>query len=168
MASQGARLKLLPKWAGAAIIAAHLERGKQRSQRADQRQTQDPTAAPARSETSCWAFGLIVFRRSAHVCVFISMAHSCRYFDWRQMALRERAARPGLQVLLEADGLSLAAELHGHNHGPWAVRLRVAARTEVVPLEARVDVVRDTDVVAAWIYVASENVDNALLDAVHV
>jgi len=47
------------------------------------------------------------------------------------------------------------------------MRPRVPARTVVVPLESREQIIRDPDVVAEWVHVAADNVDDALLDAVH-
>src|SRR5262245_55716345 len=48
------------------------------------------------------------------------------------------------------------------------MRPRVAARTVVVPFESRAQIICDPDVVARWINVAADDVDDALLDAMHV
>ena len=48
------------------------------------------------------------------------------------------------------------------------MRPRVAARTVVVPLESRAQIIGDPDVVSRWVYVATNDVNDAFLDAMHV
>ena len=64
-------------------------------------------------------------------------------FDCRsELPLRECAAGAGLQILLEAHGISLAAKLHGNDQRPGTARARyplpvLAAATLVVHVPRR-------------------------------
>jgi hypothetical protein len=79
----------------------------------------------------------------------------------------ERAARAGLQIFLEADGLALGRELDRHHNGPRPVGSRVPTRSCIVPDQPFGDVTRDSDVVAAWVGLASEDVGESLSGALH-
>ena len=74
---------------------------------------------------------------------------------------------PDFRVLLETRGLFLGWKLQRHNHRPWSVRLRVPARTMVVPCESRAQIIGDPDVVSGRVYVTANDVNDAFLDAVH-
>ncbi len=84
-----------------------------------------------------------------------------------KVPLRERSARTCLQVLLELDGLLLARKLDDDDQRPWAIVDGMPARPVVVPLQAPVGILGDTDVVAVRVRLAAEDVDEALADAVH-
>ena len=84
-----------------------------------------------------------------------------------EMPRRERASRPGLQILLESHRLFLRRKLQRYDQRPGSMVDCMAAGAMVVPLETRSDVARDTDVMPGRIDVAADDVDEALRYAMH-
>ena len=85
----------------------------------------------------------------------------------RKMARRKRPAGTRLQVRFEAACCFLRGELHRNDDGPRTVIDRVTRWSAVMPIEPRVEAVRDADVVTRGVGVASKDVDDPLWYAVH-
>ena len=83
------------------------------------------------------------------------------------MALCKRSTRTGLQTLLETNGGPCGGEFHENHKGPGALGHRMTARTVIVPVQSIQYVAGDPHVVARWIGIGSEDVNNPLLDSVH-
>lgn len=85
-----------------------------------------------------------------------------------KVAFRERSARTGLEVLLEANRGLFAGELERDDQRPRTEPYGMPTFAVVVPPETIVNVIRDADVVVRWLTATAEDVDGSLLQAVHV
>src|SRR5687767_13228541 len=83
------------------------------------------------------------------------------------MPLGKCPARTRLQVLFETACPFLGGEFNRDDEGPWTVVDRVTRWPTVVPLEPRIDVVRDTDIMTRRIGVAADDVNETLREPVH-
>jgi hypothetical protein len=79
------------------------------------------------------------------------------------VTLRERSARAGLQIALEADGAFLIRELNDDVRLPRSASGRVRTAARVVVGESGVDIRRETDVVMRISIGVFQNVDEALV-----
>ena len=109
--------------------------------------------------------GVGVARTSSHTklrtCV---LRRTCR---GTEVARGEGSAGSRFQVFLESNRVSFGRKLNRYDERPRAVVSGVAARPVVVPLQPRVHVVCDSDVVPQWIGNAAKDVNEALLDSMH-
>src|SRR5215510_7162267 len=76
-----------------------------------------------------------------------------------EVAFRERAAGPGLQIPLEASSSFPCRELENHDGEPRSVGDGDAARTFVMPLQTSIEILSDSDVVPIRIAAATQDVD---------
>jgi len=84
-----------------------------------------------------------------------------------EVPFRKRTAGSGLEVLLEAHSARLVGKLERDDDTPGSITNGVSAGTAIVPVQAFVDIARDTDVVARRIAFAAQNVDEPLPGAEH-
>src|SRR4029079_18131448 len=84
-----------------------------------------------------------------------------------EVPLDERAARAGLQVVLESSGVGFIGELQRHDDKPRPVVPGIAAPAIVVPGESIVDVGDAFDVMPIRVTFASQDVDESRADASH-
>lgn len=84
-----------------------------------------------------------------------------------EVPFRKGTAGPGFQVLLEANGFLFRAKFDRHDERPRTMIGGVTTRPVVVPVETRVDIIRDTNVVPRRIAVTSKDVDDTLFDSLH-
>ena len=85
-----------------------------------------------------------------------------------EMPFRKGASRARLQVLLEAQGLLLSAELNRDGKRPRTMSDCVPAGTCVVPDKSVPWVARDSDITASRIRLAAQNVDEPPFRTSHV
>ena len=78
------------------------------------------------------------------------------------MPLGERPAGAGFQILLESRSGPFISKLQRDDDRPRSMLKRVPARTVVVPVQACVDVVGDSNVVMIRLRITSKNVDETL------
>jgi hypothetical protein len=78
-----------------------------------------------------------------------------------EVSLRERPARAGLQIALEAEGSRLISELNDDVNLPRSARSRVRAATSVVVLQPCIDVGREADIELGFLIRVCQNVDKA-------
>jgi hypothetical protein len=88
-------------------------------------------------------------------------------FDWREVALRECAARAGLQITLEARRHRSVGKLHRDENAPGALSTSVPRWTLVVPPKSVLNAASTADIVTRRIPLTSEDVDEALAGAFH-
>jgi hypothetical protein len=75
------------------------------------------------------------------------------------VALRERAAGAGFQVLLKERRLRFIPKLQRNHDEPWSVLPGVTAWTGVVPRKSFVDIASATHIVSIRVDVASQDVE---------
>jgi hypothetical protein len=85
----------------------------------------------------------------------------------REVTLGEDSTRTGLEILLEAHRGYFAGEFNRDHNRPRTVMNRVSAWAVVVPFEPISNVTRSADVMASWICIAANDIDDLLLDSVH-
>jgi hypothetical protein len=84
-----------------------------------------------------------------------------------EMPRRERASRPGLQILLESNGLFLRPKLQRYGDRPRSVIDCMAAGALVVPSEPCAQIIRNPDIVSTGVSIAAEDVHDTFRDAMH-
>jgi hypothetical protein len=84
-----------------------------------------------------------------------------------KVTLRERAAGPAFQVLLEANGHVFGRELDDDDWCPGAVEHGVTTRSVIVPVQSPLEVGRGPDIVTTGIAATPEDVHETPTDTAH-
>ena len=84
------------------------------------------------------------------------------------MPFRESAPRAGFEAPLETKCCLLGPELQRHDDAPRTIPRRLDILSRVVPSESFLDVGGQPDIVTRWITFASEHIDKALFQPMHV
>ena len=80
---------------------------------------------------------------------------------------RERAARAGLQILLEANGVAFSREFNRNHDRPRPMFQREPGRSAIMPVQSFVDVAGDPDIVSGGIGLTPKYVHEPPSDSTH-